>query len=286
MNSIKEKKSTPYKVVDVSGTVKDIDLSSRTVTGLFNSYFYIDSDMDMLVPGAAKKSIKERGVGSTKGNKIKHLKDHDMSKVIARLDVLEEKTVMIGDKELTGIYHESYYPKSQDSNDMLIKISEGLYDSRSIGFRYMDLVFAKRDSINEVERKAWDDWYPKALNPEVADEAGYFWVVKEIMLYEGSDVAFGANELTPMLGMKSVDEKNAYALKAIERIERMENMLKNGSLSDEAMHELEVNSLQLKNIVLNLSNQEPSLKDTIEKNGRQKETHSGVKSIFVKPTKN
>lgn len=280
MNIEQKKKNTPYKVVDFSGSTKDVDMSKRTVAGMFNSYFYIDSDLDMLIPGAASKSISERGVGSTKGNKIKHLKDHDMSKVIARLDVLDERSVLINGKQVTGIYHESYYPEATDSNDMLIKIHEGVYDSRSIGFRYMNMELAKMDGT-ESEMKAWEEYYPKALNPEVADQTGMFWVIKEIMLFEGSDVAFGANELTPMLGLKSKDEKDAYAIKAIERIDRMEKMMKNGNLSDDGFHQLDIEILQLKNIVLNLTNSEPSLKDTLIEKSRQEDAHSGDKTELL-----
>ncbi len=64
MELINKKLETFYKVQDTCNKVKDIDLKKRVVTGMFNSYFFIDSDGDMLLPGAATKSIKERGPGS------------------------------------------------------------------------------------------------------------------------------------------------------------------------------------------------------------------------------
>ncbi len=156
VKTIEQKLKTSYATSSLSKGVKDIDMTKRTVTGLFNSYFYIDADFDMLLPGAAKKSIQERGVGTTSGNKIKHLKDHNFANVMARLDVLDEREVSINGKSLKGIYHESFYPDTTDSNDLLIKIQEGLYDDRSIGFRYINLVFADADSQNEDNRNNWE----------------------------------------------------------------------------------------------------------------------------------
>lgn len=269
-----EKKfKNPYKTRVNSSSTKDVDLESRTVSGMFNSYFFIDSDEDMLLPGAAAKSINERGAGSKKGNKIKHLKDHEWGSVIARLDVLDEREVDFEGKKLTGIYHESFYPESNDSNDQLIKIQEGLIDDRSIGFRYMDLAFAEKDSTLESERQTWDQFYPLALNPEKADRAGFFWAVKEIKLFEGSDVAFGANELTPMLGMKSEAEKVTIVSKLCAKLDTMTALFKNGNLTDEGFHVLEMESLQIKSYIASIVNSEPSVKDTLNEGRNDPDTH-------------
>jgi len=270
---IEKKFKTPYKTRVNTGSTKDVDLSSRTVSGMFNSYFFIDSDQDMLLPGAASKSISERGAGSKKGNKIKHLKDHEWSDVIARIDVLDEREVDFNGQKLTGIYHESFYPESNDSNDQLIKIQEGLIDDRSIGFRYMDLAFAEKESNIESERQTWDQFYPLALNPEKADNAGFFWAVKEIKLFEGSDVAFGANELTPMLGMKSDVDKAIVINKLYTKLDAMTALFKNGNLTDEGFHTLEMESLQIKSYIASIVNSEPSVKDTLIEGRDDPDTH-------------
>ena len=222
----KQRLINPYAVKTSKKVVKDFDLEKRTVTGLYNSYFYIDSDLDMLVTGAAADSILEKGPGTTGGNKIKHLKDHKWDKVIARIDVLDERKVEFEGKTIEGIYFESYYPETQDSTDMLIKIQEGLYDDRSIGFRYLSLGVAEQDSEDEDRRKRWDEFYPLALNPEKADEFGFFWVVKAINMFEGSDVAFGANKLTPMLGVKG--QENQLYQELHNRIDAIAKFSKQG----------------------------------------------------------
>lgn len=260
---LQQKKSNPYKVTGMTDGIKDLDLNKRVVTGLFNSYFYIDSHKDMLVTGCASKSIQERGAGSKRGNKVKHLKDHDWSKNMARIDVLDERTVTVNGNQVEGIYHESFFPDAEDSTDLLIKLQEGLYDSRSIGFRYDKIELAVRDSDDEQERKLWDEFAPKCINPaELAD--GFFWVVKEIILFEGSDVAFGANQLTPMLGVKSQDRATLIT-KINSKIDHFQKMISKGNLSDEGIHRLEMENLQIKSYLSALEEQEPSVKDTFKK---------------------
>jgi len=270
--------------VNIEST-KDVDISKRTVSGMFNSFFFIDSDLDMLIPGSALKSINERGVGSKKGNKIKHLKDHEWSSVIARLDVLDERKVDFNGKELEGIYHESFYPESSDSNDQLIKLQEGLLDDRSIGFRYMDLAFAEKESTIESERATWDEFLPLALNPDVAEKMGFFWIVKEIKLFEGSDVAFGANPLTPMLGIKSDLEKSQVITKLNEKLDIMTSLFKKGNLTDEGFHILEMESLQIKSYIATIVNNGPSVKDTFKKEGRNdpdtQDKKNDAKSFYI-----
>ncbi len=264
MKTLKDKKSTTYKVRSTIDAVKDVDLEKRTVTGLFNSCYYIDSDLDMLLPGAATKSIQERGVGSTKGNAIKHLKDHDWGQNIARLDVLDERKVTIDGKEVEGIYHESYYPKSSDSTDQLIKIQAGMYDARSIGFQYVNLVFCERNSNDENHRKNWDTYLPMAINPEVAEEGGYFWVVKEIKLWEGSDVSFGANELTPMLGVKGVSKDIAIE-QLHSKLDKCYSLVKSGNMSDVGFHQLDMEIAQIKSYIATLIENPPQQKKAGEK---------------------
>ncbi len=277
----KKKLSNPYKARTVEKAVKDVDLEERTVTGMFNTSFFIDSDLDMLLPGAASKSIQERGVGSKKGNKIKHLKDHDWSKNIARIDVLDERKVEINGKEIEGIYHESFYPESSDSTDLLIKIQEGLYDARSIGFQYEKIVLCDRDSENEDYVKNWDTYLPMAMNPEVAEEFGFFWTVKEIRLWEGSDVSFGANELTPMLGVKS-GSKEILQKQLFDKLDICQKFMKSGTLTDEGFHQLDMEMKQIKSYISTLTEQQPSKKDTGKRTSRQPENTEPNGKDFLK----
>ena len=264
MRNRKSKTSNPYKVRSFSKAVKDVGLEKRTVQGVFNSYFYIDSDLDMLLPGAASKSIQERGVGSTKGNKIKHLKDHDWNKNIARIDVLDERKVEVNGREIEGIYHESYYPESTDSTDQLIKIQDGLYDSRSIGFQYVNIDMVERGDED------FEKFLAMAINPEVGEESGYFWVVKEIKLWEGSDVSFGANQLTPLLGVKS-GQKDLIKDQLFQKLDVCNSLFKTGNLSDDGFHRLDMEMKQIKSYISTLTKDQPP-KESTKIDSRQPES--------------
>ncbi len=275
----KKKKEDPYKVTTTEKAVKDVDLSERIVSGIFNSYFYIDSDMDMLLPGCAAKSIQERGAGSTKGNKIKHLKDHDWSKNIARIDVLDEREIEIDGRKMQGIYHESFYPESTDSTDQLIKIQEGLYDARSIGFRYINLEYV------EEGMEDFDKFLAMAVNPEKGEEAGYFYVVKEIQLWEGSDVSFGANQLTPTLGVKGLN-KQLLQSKLNDKLDICKTMFKSGNISDEGFHRLDMEMKQIKSYIATLTEwQTPKPNTPKQTGGRQGQEGTSTGFDFLKHLK-
>lgn len=279
MTHIKANINDPYIVKTTANTTKDADTSSRTVSGLFGTYFYIDSDKDMLLTGCAKKSISERGVGCKKGNKIKHLKDHEWSENIARIDVLEEREVEFEGRSLTGIYHESFYPESTDSNDMLIKIAAGLYDARSIGYQYENIIYCSRDSDDIKTRENYDKYIQLAINPEEAERDGYFWAVKEIRLWEGSDVSFGANELTPLLGVKGINKPDVLATKAVEKLDVALKMMKSGNLSDDGFHTLNMEITQIKQYIRDLLSAKANKKDTLKHGGRPLLVHSGAEFL-------
>src|SRR5690606_24479112 len=111
-----------------------------------------------------------------------------------------------------GIYFETKMLNTSDGNDTLIKYQEGVYDNHSIGFRYLDIRYIEQDSDQ------WKVNIDKLINPEDAENRGYMFLVKEIELFEGSTVAFGANRLTPYLGSKS-ENKSLSLLKINERMD-------------------------------------------------------------------
>ena len=87
--------------------------------------------------------------------------------------------------------------------------------------------------------------------------------MKEIALYEGSTVAFGANTLTPFLGVKS-GNKQAMQIAVNKRIEAIGKTVKSGSQSDEMLYSLELQLLQLKQLFQELHFEQPvNVKDTL-----------------------
>ena len=113
MKTIEQKKAEQFPVKSGMGLqVKDVDMTKRVVTGYFNSFNYFDSDADVILPGAFKKSIKERGVESQATAKIKHALFHDLTRLPGKLMKLEE--------DETGLYFETKMSNTTDGNDTLI----------------------------------------------------------------------------------------------------------------------------------------------------------------------
>jgi len=260
--TLQQKLATHFgvKTVEGSNSIKQIDPEKRTVEFVANTYFFIDSDQDMLIAGCAAKSINDRGPQSNATAKIKHQSDHVLNtkNVVGRFDLIDERN--IDGKDV--LYCESHIPATAKGNDDLINYQEGLYDNHSIGFRYKQILKAVNNSTNEVERKAWDEFYPLALNPEKADEVGFFWIVKEIELFEISVVSYGANELTPTIGSKSKDTNSKIKSNLIERLDELNGQLKSLSESKNQRGLITMEILQMKQIITDLKLIEPSQKDT------------------------
>jgi HK97 family phage prohead protease len=232
-----EKKSAHYSVKSADANILDVSTSSRIVTGFFNSYNFFDSDKDVLIMGAAKKSIEERGVNSNAVAKIKHALNHDLTTLVGKLQVLEETTK----NGITGIYFESKIANTTLGNDTLINYKEGIYDNHSIGYLYL---------------------------------------VKEINLFEGSTVAFGANSLTPFLGVKS-GNKESITLALDSKLNQLMHTVKNGSQSDDMMHTLELQIKQIKQVLKEIEVAEVFNKSTLAEVPNDVKPSEKMKTINV-----
>jgi hypothetical protein len=266
-----DKKSAHYSVKSADANIIDVSTSSRIVTGFFNSYNFFDSDNDVLIMGAAKKSIDERGVNSTAVAKIKHALNHDLTTLVGKLQVLEETTK----NGITGIYFESKIANTTLGNDTLINYKEGIYDNHSIGFKYNQL------SLIESEKNpvAWNEVVSKLLNPEDAEMMGYLYLVKEINLFEGSTVAFGANSLTPFLGVKS-GSKESMTLALVSKLNQLEYTVKNGMQSDEMLSTFELQIKQFKQILKEIEVAETFDKSTLAKVPSEAKSSEPIKPKF------
>jgi len=265
------------KTASYQSSVKEINDSERTIKAIANTYFYIDSDQDMLIPGCAKKSIADRGPLSSAVAKIKHQADHNLNtrNAVGRITVLDERKYEGNDV----LYFESFIPDTMKGENDLGNYQEGLFDNHSIGFRYKQLELAERDSQEAEWAANWAKYYPMALNPEEADKYGYFYVVKEIELFEISVVSFGMNTLTPYLGSKSKDKNKNIIKDSLDRIDLIKAQLKS-SLDKKVRKEVDLQVLQLKQILSELEIKEPSKKTTQHANeSGTKETKKGPITI-------
>ena len=184
-----------------------VDSDSRLVRGYFASFNTLDSDGDIFVKGAFAKSIQERGVNSSGNRKIAHLAFHDMKRPIGDIQVLQEDEM--------GLYFESKLGTHQDGEDMLKMYREGEIREHSVGFQYM---------------------------PDKMEEKDGVWYLKEVKLFEGSAVTFGANENTPVI--KSAEDFQARLDTLAEEREVLMKLFKSKDSGD--LIELEFRKLCFK----------------------------------------
>lgn len=211
----------PYKVVNeqiINSTSKSQkqyvspEQESIFVKVVANTANWIDSQMDLIIPGAWNKSINERK------NLIPFLHDH-LRTLDARIgdvkDIYGEELPLrsLGiDKEGTteALIFAADIQKSYNEN-IFNQYKNKQVTQHSIGLRYIDLVLAINDPDDIDHFKQWEHYINQAINPEKAIELGYFWIVKELKLIENSAVLFGANEITPTLETRNDIQEAAQA---------------------------------------------------------------------------
>ena len=187
--------------------VKDVDIKTRRVTIMLSKFDNIDSDGDVIRKGAFSKSIQDRGPESPSNRKIAFLRYHDWEQQIGKFISLEET----GD----GLVAIGELGRSSKGNDALLDYQDGIIKEHSIGFNYiqdkMDLVTAG---------------------------SGDFWDIKEVALWEGSAVTFGANALTPTLDV-SKGNKPELIDKLNEKMSGLISAIKSGG-TDERLYNIEM----------------------------------------------
>lgn len=206
-----------YKIKSPNLPIKDISLEKREVAFYLSHFGNIDSDNDMIVKGAFKKSLLERGVDSSTNRKIAFLRYHDWEKPIGIFTKLEEDDY--------GLFAVGKLGTSSLGVDALADYEEGVIREHSIGFKYI------QDKVK---------WIPD----ESLESKGYF-MITELALWEGSAVTFGANEMTPVLqvakGINKIDLVNEIS----KELEIITKSIINGKGSDERLYELEMKSKYL-----------------------------------------
>ena len=213
---IKTKRSTPdfadvcnVGILKIDSAVKvdkvaDNGIIRKTVVA--NTANWLDSQNDLILPGAPAKSIRERK------SMIPHLHDHvhqldakigeviDIYEMLINLNDLGidksgTTTVLIFVTDVYKSYNEQIYNQYKEN-----KINQ-----HSIGLQYIDMQLAINDPNDAKYYDVWNKYFDQIINKEKAINEGYFWAVKEYKLLENSSVLFGANELTPTLMQAAIN---------------------------------------------------------------------------------
>ena len=234
LDQIDNRKSMIYNYKSFSLEVKDVDSKQGIVTGYFSAFGNVDSDGDIMMPGAFKRSIQDWGPEG-KG-RIKHLLNHDPSKPLGKIQVLKEDEY--------GLYYESKVGKHNLGQDYIKMIESGLIAEHSIGF--------------------------KTLREQKSGDANQ---IHEVMLFEGSSLtAWGANEATPLLGMKNMNNIEQIQ----DQIKSFEKFIRNSDVTDETIDLCMLKVKQLAELIERMS----STKAVDETPLQQKEEEVPVESLI------
>lgn len=218
-----------YKEKSLISEITDVDVKSGIVTGYFASFNSIDSDKDMIMPGAFARTIQERGPEGK--NAIFHLLQHDVWRPLGKPNILQE--------DQKGLYFETKIVPTTYGEDTLKLYEAEVYNEHSIGYRVIS-------------------------EEKILDENGNIdhYKLKEIFLWEGSTVTFGANSDTPSTGMKS-ENKEEVVQKLNARMDKLMKAIRVADLSDEMGIKLEIELSQLKSqygeMIRTLSVKEPGI---------------------------
>jgi HK97 family phage prohead protease len=205
---------------DFGAAVKDIDQAKGIVTVYINAFDNEDTDGDISAPGSFKRTFKHMA------HRIKHLLNHDIYKLVGvPLKLWEDQIGAIArsqlnmNKELGRDVFEDYK----------------LYAEHGKSLEHSVRVYpVKRDTDNNQIVLEWKMWEYSTL---------YGW---------------GANEETPLIDLKQLDEVNINELLADLNL-----MISKGNYSDTRGKQIEATYEQLKNL-LDPSNTQNDPPDTSE----------------------
>ena len=130
-------------------------------------------------------------------DQIFFLNQHNWDQPHGKFNILQE--------DVKGLYFESNPLVDTTSSDLLKLYDAGIINEHSIGFQ--------------------------TIKDEVKSDAR---ILKELKLYEGSNVTLGANPETPFMGMK------AGTKRASDQVKRILKMLRSGDVTDDTFVLLEI----------------------------------------------
>ena len=202
-----------YTYKSVTNSVLDVDDKSRRVKVAISEMGSVDTDNDIIDHNAYTKTITERGPAGK--NKIYHLTNHraDLQNTLGKFSEL-----YVEGSQLVGVNN---IIKTGWGNDVLEMYKSGTITEHSVGFTTVKADEGKNDE-------------PR--------------LIKEIKLYEGSAVLWGANENTPTLsvGKSLTKQQRDFQLnKILKELSSISGLYRNGNYSDELGELIEIRMLQL-----------------------------------------
>lgn len=177
----------------------------KGVLAVINTTNWMDSHMDVHIPGIWKKSLKDNST-------MLHLQEHEMSFAAVICDDSKGYTQTMSWKELgyniPGVTEALIFdtPFTGRNPYMEEQYKKGFVKNHSVGMRYVVLKLCINEPDDEYYKEEYANWVqyaPLVANIAEAEAHGYFWAILEAKIIEGSAVVKGSNIITPTLGFKS-----------------------------------------------------------------------------------
>jgi HK97 family phage prohead protease len=211
------KNFTQYKTKSIT-EIKDLSLGKREVAMYLSKFGVLDSDNDIIIKGAFKRSLLDRGVDSASNRKIAFLRYHDWQHQIGKFIRLEEDDL--------GLFAVGKLSTSTKGEDALRDYEEEIIKEHSIGYQYLT------DQIRKV---------------------GDNFEIFEVKLFEGSAVTFAACQETEVLAIGKSENKIQLVEKYAKEIEIVTKSLINGKGTDERLYNLEMKLKYLNSRLVDLA---------------------------------
>lgn len=179
------------------------------VKTIINTTNVIDSHLDLHLSGIWNKTVKDNPYSF-------HLKQHErvFESVLSRRaksfnERMNFKDIGVAvDFEMDANINLFILERKKHSF-MFDQYVDGDVNQHSVGMMYVDYDVAWYDEDSKKEMDFFNEMKALAINPEVADEAGYIWIVREAKKREGSAVVFGSNSITPTLYVKNYEPQSS-----------------------------------------------------------------------------
>lgn len=188
--------------------IEDITSDFIEVKSVINTTNVIDSHMDLHMPKIWNKTVADNPYSH-------HLKQHENtfeSVISKRAKSFNEEMnfkdlgLNIDFKTVANI--NQFTLERKRIPFMFDAYKNGDVEQHSVGMMYVSLDLAYYDEESQKEMDFFNEAIKNAINPEVAEERGYVWVINEAKKREGSAVVFGSNSITPTLYVKNYEPSN------------------------------------------------------------------------------
>ncbi len=211
-----------YEIKNLAGGIEDLDIKSNKVTGYASTFGNVDSDGDMMMPGAFTKSLADPG------KRQLHLYQHDSYRPLA--------SVKGGSLQLSedakGLKFESQIVDTSWGKDVMKLIEAKVLNENSIGFQVMRSRMSKADSAGAQER---------------------YRELHELKLFEVSSCSWGAND-------QALNLKSLYTDELLQaRLETVIKASRNGSFTDDTHMQLEIYLMQLNQLIIESKSTKPTV---------------------------